>query len=273
MYGSWLLRAPFLALLVTLNASFTTTEPSVPTAPVRVESSLRVSTHFAAGLEYVLVEPPDLPPDAELPLIVYLHGRGDRPRVPRDRVYDLDTPVRLILPRGPERLGQGYAWAPVSAHRGESPALLAALDARARMLSDAMLEWQRRHPTRGRPIVVGFSQGGILAMTLAVREPGSIARAIPMAGWLPPSLLPPRADRYAVNARVVALHGEDDPVLGAARTAGTVQELVKLGYPVELEIYPGVGHEVSADMRRRLRELLEEAIRELPERRRFAGAV
>ncbi|MCZ7685626.1 MAG: dienelactone hydrolase family protein [Sandaracinaceae bacterium] len=196
------------------------------------------------------------PPDAELPLIVYLHGRGDRPRVPRDDVYDLDTPVRMILPRGPERFGQGYAWAPVSAHRGESPELLEALDARARMLSDAMVEWQRRHPTRGRPIVLGFSQGGILAMTLAVREPGSIARAIPMAGWLPPSLLPPRADRYAVNARVIALHGGDDPVLSATRTAGTVEDLVKLGYPVELEVYPGVGHEVSRDMRRRVHELL-----------------
>lgn len=273
MYGSWLLRAPVLALLVLSTTSFATAEPFVRSPLVRVESRLRVSTLFAAGLEYVLVEPPDLPPDAELPLIVYLHGRGDRPRVPRDDVYDLDTPVRMILPRGPERFGQGYAWAPVSAHRGESPELLEALDARARMLSDAMVEWQRRHPTRGRPIVLGFSQGGILAMTLAVREPGSIARAIPMAGWLPPSLLPPRADRYAVNARVIALHGGDDPVLSATRTAGTVEDLVKLGYPVELEVYPGVGHEVSRDMRRRVHELLEEALRELPERRGSAGAV
>src|SRR5690606_18173741 len=143
--------------LFALTTSFVSAPPPARPPLVRVESELRVTTHHAAGLEYLLVEPPDLPPDAELPLIVYIHGRGDRPRVPQRDVYGLDTPVRMILPRAPDRYGRGWAWAPVSAHRGESPALLEALDASADMLAEAMLEWRARHPTRGKPIVVGFS--------------------------------------------------------------------------------------------------------------------
>lgn len=266
-------RAPLLVLILALTTSFTWTYRVAPASLPRVESELRVGAYSAAGLEYVLVEPPDLPADAELPLIVYLHGRSDRPRVPRSSAYNLSTPVRLIIPRGPERSGRGFAWAPVSAHTGESPALRDALELRTQMLARAMVEWQRRHPTRGKPIVVGFSQGGMLAMTLAVREPGSIARAIPLSGWLPPSFLPPPADRYALNARIVALHGVEDRVLSASRTEQVIEDLAELGYPVEYEGYPGVGHEVSEEMADRLRELLEEALRELPEREEHAGSV
>ncbi len=271
MSRSWPYRIPFAALLFALTASLTTTPPpsnrgSLP----RVESELRVTRHFAAGLEYVLVEPPDLPPDAELPMVVYIHGRSDRPRPPRHDVFGLTTPVRLIMPRGPERSGPGYAWAPVSAHNGESPPLLEALDSSASMLSQAIAEWQRRYPTRGRPIVAGFSQGGILALTLAVREPAAYARVIPLAGWLPPSFLPPPADPYAVNAPIFALHGESDPVLGSQRTAHVIDALDKLGYPAVFESYPA-GHEVTDAMSARLRELLEEALRALPDRDEAAG--
>lgn len=271
--GASFRRLPPLALLFALTTSIASTPPEAAPPLPPAESELRVSTHRAAGLEYLLVEPRDVPPNAELPLIVYIHGRGDRPRVPQRDVYGLDTPVRLILPRGPERYGRGWAWAPVSAHRGESPALLEGLDASARALSEALLEWRARHPTRGKPIVVGFSQGGMLAMLLAVREPAALARAIPLAGWLPPSFLPPPADPYAVKAPIIALHGEDDPILGAARTARTVEALAGRGYPATFESYPGVGHELSDAMRARLRALLEEALRELPERAEARGAV
>lgn len=205
-------------------------------------------------------------------MLVYLHGRGSTPQAPRGSIYGLRTPVRLIMPYAPERFGDGFAWMPVSAAHGESPALVAALQARVRTLEDAMREWRRKHPTRGRPIVLGFSQGGIVAMTLALHHPESVARVVAMAAWVPPSLLPGPAEPYDVRAPIFALHGARDPILSAARTRRLVEQLSALGHPVTYEEFASLGHEADAAMYARVRQLLEAALRELPEERASSGA-
>ena len=150
----------------------------------------------AAGLSYVVVQPREVAPDAELPMVVSIHGRGGEPRAPVGRYLDLDTPVRLILPRGPLRHGSGFAWMPVSAHAGDSAALNESLEERLRELADAMVVWRRRYPTRGLPIVTGFSQGGILSATVAVTHPESVSHAFPVAGWIPTPFAPTAFDPW-----------------------------------------------------------------------------
>ncbi len=260
----WFLRWALFALLAASVTTVAWGHDSEPQAQPEAEAPLRAEWHTAAGLEYVVVEPRNLPPDAELPMLVYLHGRGGRPFVPDQSIWGIQTPVRLIVPRGPEVFGEGFAWMPVSAHQGESEALVSALDERTRMLSEAMIEWRRRHPTRGQPILVGFSQGGILAMNLALTQPGSIARSIAMAAWLPPSRVPSTVDPYAMHTPIVALHGSDDSVLSAERTRRLIEDLSQHGYPASYEEFPGVGHQPSPLLSDRLRELLEQALREMP---------
>ncbi len=259
--------APFAVLLL---GSFAVPRPA-PAEPAALKSELRVSRHFAAGLEYLLVEPRDARPDEVLPMIVDLHGRGGRPAPPRGRYLDLDERVRLILPRAPEPAGDGYAWMPVSAHRGESPELLEAIDARVQSLSLALDRWRHRYPTRGRPIVTGFSQGGILAAVLALREPTAVSQAIPVSGWLPPTYAPARVDPFAPHAPIHALHGADDPVLDAGRTRAGLAELRAKGYPVVFEAIDGVGHELAPETVDRLRALMRRALRALPDDAESSG--
>lgn len=263
------LQLPILAFAGALLTSFTL----APTGrdALGTDSPMRVTQHVAGGLEYLMVEPPDVPPGAELPMVVHLHGRGDVPAVLQGPIFDIDTPVRVILPRAPDRFGTGYAWMPVSAHRGQSPPLVDAIERRSRLLAEAMITWRRRHPTRGRPIVTGFSQGGMLAMAMAVHHPESIAQALPVAGWLPPSLEPRTFDPYASHAPVVAVHGTDDEILSATRTQAVVRRLSALGYPIRFEQIDGAGHEMHPDMRALLRELLERALDELPASGRAGG--
>ena len=242
-----------------------------PVAAISLKSELRVERHFAAGLEYLVVEPRDTEPDAELPMIVYLHGRGGRPVPPTSAYLGLETPIRLIIPRAPDPYGDGYAWMPVSAHHGESRSLNDAIDTQVATLTEALDRWRRRHPTRGRPIVTGFSQGGILATVLALREPGAISHAIPLSGWLPPSFAPSSVDRYGTPVPIHHLHGADDPVLSAARSRAALTELRAKGYPVVYEELPGVGHEIAPQTLERLRALIQRAIRALPESAEGSG--
>ncbi len=261
------LRRTFHRCLVCLalvlgTASFTVVPSPTADGEPAAKSSMRVRRHFAAGLEYLVVEPRDVAPDAELPMIVVLHGRGARPEAPSGPYLDLDVPVRLVLPRGPLRAGDGYAWMPVSAHGGESEALVGPLRERLRELTEALEAWQVRHPTRGRPIVTGFSQGGILAATLAVTHPEAIDRAFPIAGWIPPSFAPASFDPFERHAPIHAFHGANDRVIGAARTRRQLAELRALGFPVTYEEIEGAGHEAHPEMLERLREELRRVLRE-----------
>jgi len=245
--------------------------PAPPRLVHQSKSLNRVSRHFAAGLEYLLVEPREVAPDAELPMVVWLHGRGGAPAAPAHRFLDLEQPVRLILPRGPLPAGEGYAWMPVSAHHGESEALNAPLRQRMHELSEAMTEWRRRHPTRGLPIVAGFSQGGILTATLAVTHPESIYRAFPLAGWIPDSLAPVAYDPYAAHVPMHALHGADDAIIGAARTRAQLTRMRRMGYPVVYEELANTEHEITPEMLDRLRALIARALRVQPEATGEAG--
>lgn len=270
MFRRQLIRIPLLATLYVLATSFGLSQADPELA--LPDSTMRLSRGFAAGLEFIVAEPADVPEGAELPMVVYIHGRGDMPPAPTDTPFGVDAQVRWIFPRGPARSGDGYAWMPVSAHRGESPELLRALDESSRALSEAMMEWRRRYPTRGLPIVVGFSQGGMLAMDLAVTQESAISHAFPIAGWLPPSRAPRRAaDPYAMHVNVLALHGGADPILSPARTERTLRALSALGYPMRFETFDGVEHELSVAMRERLKTELEAALEELPESGHEAG--
>lgn len=184
-------------------------------------------------------------------MIVAIHGLGDRP----DRFALLDrypAPARVVYPRGLSPHGGGYSWFAIDVGRATAPGpetvegVAQAADALARMIE----ELTRRHPTRGKPVVTGFSQGGMLSFAIAVRHPSAVAAAIPIAGYLPPPLRPTAAP--AGHAPLVALHGAADPLIPVTAARESVEALRAAGFRAELIEYPDVPHSVSAAMVREL---------------------
>jgi hypothetical protein len=53
----------------------------------------------------------DVDIDASLPLVLMLHGRGDRPRVPGGPFACVSVPLRIVMPQAPDSLGPGFTWA------------------------------------------------------------------------------------------------------------------------------------------------------------------
>jgi phospholipase/carboxylesterase len=213
------------------------------------------------GIDYVDVVPKGWDEARPLPLIVFLHGRGDRPRVPDGPFLGLSEPVRLVVPRAPERLGHGYTWLPVSARNGESPELVDGLERTSRELANFIEALVERHPTLGSPIVMGFSQGGMLSFTLAVDHPEVVGAAFPLAGWLPPSLMPSAPRPHTRYPAIRAMHGTDDPILRASRTRSAVTDLARRGYEVTLYEYEGVDHQMTPTMWRDLKKWVRHEVR------------
>ena len=126
-------------------------------------------------------------PSDSLPLVVGIHGLGGRPENFGRVLSSLTTRARLVLPYGLEPYGEGFAWF----LPWRDDAELAAGTTRAANRLAAMIdELVQRRPTAGKPIVTGFSEGGILSFALAVLHPESVRATFPVSGLLAPSLWP-----------------------------------------------------------------------------------
>ena len=108
----------------------------------------------------------------------------------------------------------------------------------------------------GKPIVLGFSQGGALSFALALWHPEVISAAFPVGGWAPPSVLAGKGTSVPIRA----MHGEADERVPIGPTREAVAALKARGVQAELRGYPGVGHAVSPEMRLDLAQMVREAL-------------
>jgi len=213
----------------------------------------------AAGLTYIEVVLGDADIDAMLPMVLMLHGRGDRPRIPGGPFGCITIPVRIIMPRAPDPLGPGFTWLSMRVAEERTEAISKELEDRADQLAALLMEVSARRPTLGRPILTGFSQGGLLAFALGVGHPGLAASVIALAGWLPPPLWPSSAEGLPV---IRAMHGTDDDTIPLPPTREAVTYLKSLGADVELLEFQDVGHRMSAAMNEQFERWLERSLRE-----------
>jgi phospholipase/carboxylesterase len=188
--------------------------------------------------------------DAELPLIIALHGRGDTAEAFASLFRGLTVPARVAILRPPHAWNGGQAWfMEALAHVNNRPAIAAELLQLAdRVVATAdAIRGARR--TRGRPIVIGFSQGGMLTWAVAVAHPRAIGAAFPIAGFLFPEMLgKTRVDARAMPP-IVAFHGDADPLVPVEEDRKGVQALAKHGVHAELRVFPGVRHEIPPPLR------------------------
>jgi len=208
-------------------------------------------------------------PDDPLPLVVLLHGRGNRPQVPKGPL-SASVPFRMFLPQAPDPLGDGYTWLATPTSDPDAQLFARSLAGRADQLAPAIEAFRRLRPTLGKPILIGFSQGGILSYALATRFPEHFGAAFPLAAWLPPPLYPqPRKGESFPY--IFAQHGSADSIVPESRARQTVQALRARGLHVDFREAKDVGHVVAPAMadevRRAVRRILsayEGSVREQP---------
>ncbi|MBW2454872.1 MAG: alpha/beta fold hydrolase [Deltaproteobacteria bacterium] len=220
------------------------------TPPALAPSAVQHGARVAAGIRYLVRYTGGARADQQLPMVVAIHGLGDRPERFAGLLAGLEQPARLIVPQGLDPYHGGFSWFPIRVADQDPEAIAQGMRRAAARLADMLTELGKRHPTEGKPVVTGFSQGGMLSFALAVEHPQVVAAAIPLAGWLPPPMWPSTVPAQAPP--IVALHGDADPLLTIQPTRDAVRQLRQAGFAVELHEYPGVRHTVSPAMRRQL---------------------
>jgi dienelactone hydrolase len=86
-------------------------------------------------------------------------------------------------------------------------------------------------------VVAGFCFGGMCALDLA-RSGADIAAAVAFHGLFDPPGLPPKK----IKAKVLALHGWDDPMVTPDKVAALADELTQGGSDWQIHAYGHVGH-------------------------------
>ena len=112
----------------------------------------------------------------------------------------------------------------------------------------------------GRIVLVGFSQGGAIALHVALRYAETLAGVAALSTYLAGGAMLD-AELNVANGRIPIFqaHGTDDPLIPVDRGEETRDRLVALGHPVTWKSYP-MQHEVCleeiADLGAWLRERL-----------------
>lgn len=229
---------------------------TVPSRPAAAASP----THEAepAPLSFIEIVTGGAEERSALPLVVAIHGLGDSPRGFVGVFHGFGAKARVLLPAGPTPYGRGHSWFPFRPGRTEAELAEGIREAAEQVR--AFVTWAARaRPTQGKPIITGFSQGGMVSFAVAVLYPTLVRAAFPVGGALPRPLWPDGAPSRDAPP-IVALHGETDSVVPFEPTRASVEHLRSLGFAVKLERFAGVGHSMPPPVRTALHDALAEAL-------------
>lgn len=242
--------------------------PSNPPAPAASTTAAAPATSLPppagfhagelAGVRYLERTTGGALAEDTLPLVVAMHGLGDTPDDFRGLFDGFRGRVRLVLPYG-DPWQPGYAWWPLTGAALDLDRVAAGCDRAAERVAGLLAALVAKRPTVGKPIVTGFSQGGMLSFTLAVRRPELVGEAVPVSGLLAPALFPASWPPGKVAPPVHAIHGDADARVPFPLAEKSVAKLRDLGFDADLARHAGVGHTVSAAMRADLYARLEAA--------------
>jgi phospholipase/carboxylesterase len=266
----------WLWLLASLLSSCDRVPPATAVAGPAVEAAAREPFEppasdgwgRAEGLSYREFVRGSAAPDQPLPMVIILHGMGDQPGEHWFDAIPIDFPARVIMPQAPAPYLGGFSWFTYRVGDNEPHALGRGIAEAEGRLSRALAALRAERPTLGRPIVTGFSQGGMLSFALAVRHPEQLVLAVPISGTLPAPIWPAARAQNAPNTPIRALHGTTDTVVPFEPTRELVTELARLGFDASLQTFEGVGHTISPEMKPAIARSLREAVSQLRESRR-----
>jgi phospholipase/carboxylesterase len=202
--------------------------------------------------------------DGPFPTILALHGWGASAHDLFGLAPHLHGGEALVLcPQGPVAFEvgpgqQGYGWFPITGGGPMDPvAFVKGRDVLQAWLDHAL----EKFPIDPRKLaVMGFSQGGVMAFDLVLRQPERFAGLAGLSTWLPNDIANtiPESDALA-NFPVLVQHGTQDPMIPIDRAIETRERLGKMGVDLSYREYD-MQHAISQESLRDLVAWMDEKV-------------
>ena len=189
-------------------------------------------------------------------IIILLHGRGGNenslfrysPQLPKDAV--------IIAPRGPFELGNGaYAWYHVT-EGGEAPEPDAKEAEKSRMiLSDFIDQVAKKFKIpASRVYVMGFSQGGAMALSVGLTHPEFVKGVVSMSGRVLDDVKKNLGNKEQLKHTSIFMgHGSHDKLL-PVKFARENHEFLKTNKILVAYHEYEIGHEIGPDEMKDVKE-------------------
>lgn len=193
--------------------------------------------------------------NAETPVatMIWLHGLGaDATDLkPMIEMMEFDIPIEFILPNAPIRnisINSGAkmrGWYNVEGMNTAAPSkeILESID----KVSD-IIEAQISSGIKSNQIALaGFSQGGTIAIEVALRFPKRLAAIIGLSTYIDDhEHLAQRIELANIDTPILLAHGVYDPMIHISKAITARETLSQLGYQVDWLEYP-IGHQICED--------------------------
>jgi phospholipase/carboxylesterase len=201
--------------------------------------------------------------DGPHPAILAMHGWGSNALDLMGLApYIAGGRCLTVAPQGPVEVDigaiNGYGW--YQLRIGAPPDLEAMANASDRLMRfiDAVLA---RYPIERRKLVVmGFSQGGVMAYNLAIRHPERFAALVAISTWFPEELADCARNRDALaQLPTLVQHGRADDMIEVAKARSSIERLRTFKMPLTYREYD-CSHEITVDAIRDISSFLTEKV-------------
>jgi len=211
---------PGLALICIANGGAIRAETPKQTAAT-------LDTQVRVKLNYWLYLPEDYDKNASSPLLLFLHGAGER-----------GDDLNQVKKHGPPKLidqGKSFPFIVVSPQCPEHRSWLFEVVQLTALLDEIVAKYK---VDRERIYVTGLSMGGFGTWALAAYTPQRFAAIVPICGGGEVSMT-----RVLSHLPVWAFHGAKDPAVPLQRSQQMIDALKKRNNEVKFTIYPEALHD------------------------------
>jgi len=186
------------------------------------------------------------------PTILALHGWGANamdllglaPHLVGGRFLVICPQGPVQTPIGPGMIG--YGWYRIVPGSGQPPDMHAILKAGQQLWDFLQAAEARYHIDRNKLLVLGFSQGGVMAYSMALSQPERFAALIALSTWLPAEILEQVDNRAAWQQLPTFIqHGSRDALVQVDRARRSVELLREQRVPLTYREYE-MGHEITS---------------------------
>lgn len=203
--------------------------------------------------EYDIQMPSNMDPNKKYPTIFTLHGKGSDEKDMYGLVAPLADDFIIVGIRGNLTAGAGYQYYEL---KSIGNPLREHFDPAVQQLEATIHYVSEKYPVDpGKRYVLGFSQGAILSMTLALTMGRELKGIVALNGYVPEFVKTEYTLQSVKDVSVFISHGEFDPVFPIRIGHETVDYFKNKVSQLTFKTYPS-GHGVSEENQRDLIEWL-----------------
>jgi predicted peptidase len=222
------------ALLLELQLGPVLAQNTMP-KPIQTAEVLNKEIRKTIQLKYLLFLPRgyDPNPSRRWPMILFLHGIGERGQDPWK-----------VKAHGPPKVAEQLADFPFIVVSPQCPAGEWWSNETLTTLLDEVIA--RHAVDADRVYLTGLSMGGFGAWSLALSSPNRFAAVAPICGggnWHTVMALDPNRAAALKSLPFWVFHGDKDASIGLEESERMVNALRKFGCDIKFTVYPGVGHD------------------------------